>query len=99
MSIVNRIKDLCYEKEISIASLEKYLGFGNGSIYRWDKNSPTIEKVTKVADYFNVSVDYLLNKTDSKFSDLSKGSLDNLQLNTRDKKDIAKNLIKNIFQE
>ena len=98
MSIVNRIKDLCYEKEISIASLEKYLGFGNGSIYRWDKNSPTIEKVTKVADYFNVSVDYLLNKTDSKFSDLSKGSLDNLQLNTRDKKDIAKNLEKIIAE-
>ena len=98
MSIVNRIKDLCYEKEISIASLEKYLGFGNCSIYRWDKNSPTIEKVTKVADYFNVSVDYLLNKTDSKFSDLSKGSLDNLQLNTRDKKDIAKNLEKIIAE-
>jgi len=92
--MVNKIKDLCYEKGISVATLEKHLGFGNGSIYRWDKNSPTIEKVTKVADYFNVSVDYLLSKNSSKFSNLSKESLNHSQLNERDKRDIAKNLEK-----
>ena len=66
MTIVGRIKDLCFEKAMSIAALEKQLGFGNGSVYRWDKNSPTIEKVAKVADYFNVSIDYLLGKTQNR---------------------------------
>lgn len=95
MSIVRIIKDLCYEKGISVGMLEKQLCFGNGSIYRWDKNSPTIEKVTKVADYFNISVDYLLGKSDEKHgTPHSKNDLDLAGINKRDKRDIAKNLEK-----
>lgn len=55
----DRIQKLCRNNSISIAKLEKDLGFGNGSIYKWEKSSPSIEKVQKVASYFNVSFDYL----------------------------------------
>ena len=40
------------------------LGFSKGAISYWDTNFPSIDKVHKVADYFNVSVDYLLGRTD-----------------------------------
>lgn len=47
-----------------ISKLEKELEFGNGAIYRWDKNTPSIDKVLKVAKYFEVSVDSLLEEND-----------------------------------
>lgn len=93
MTIVGRIKDLCYEKDMSVAALEKQLSFGNGSVYRWDKNSPTIEKVAKVADYFNVSIDYLLGKTENRghYTDPT-NTLHDPRLSKKDQKDIAKKL-------
>ncbi len=60
MSLVENIKFLCALKGTSIPKLEKELGFGRGAIYNWDTNSPSIDKVQKVADYFEVSVDDLL---------------------------------------
>lgn len=40
------------------------LGLGKNSITRWDENKPSVDRVQKVADYFGVSVDYLLGRTD-----------------------------------
>jgi hypothetical protein len=54
------IKSLCDEKGINIFTLEKTLGIANGNIRRWDVSKPNIEKVAAVADYFGVTVDYLL---------------------------------------
>ena len=56
MGIVENIKELCVENNMSIPKLEKELGFGNGAIYTWRKGSPSIDKVRKVAEYFNVAV-------------------------------------------
>ncbi len=60
MSMLVNIQVLCKEHGISVPSLEKELGFGKGSIYKWDKNSPSIDKLQKVADYFEVSVERIL---------------------------------------
>ncbi|WP_138751883.1 helix-turn-helix transcriptional regulator [Paenibacillus sinopodophylli] len=60
MSIVENIRVLCKDAKTSIPKLEKELGFGNGAIYNWDKNSPSIDKIQKVADHFKVSVDIVL---------------------------------------
>lgn len=63
--LYQRIKALCKRKGISIAKLESELGFGNASIKKWkDTSSPSVDKIIKVASYFDVSVDYLLNRTD-----------------------------------
>ena len=59
MGIVYRIKVLCLEKEMSIGDLEEKLGFSKGSIYKWEKNSPSFDKIIKVAEFFDVSIDYL----------------------------------------
>lgn len=60
MSIVENIRSRCKLVNISIPKLEKELGFGNGAIYNWDRNSPSFDKLQKVAEYFKVSTDYLV---------------------------------------
>ena len=54
---------LCKGKGISISKLEKETGLGNGTVVRWEKSSPSVENVKKVADYFQVSVDYLISQS------------------------------------
>lgn len=61
--IVERIRQLAEERKISLAELERKLNLANSSIRKWDKGNPGIDKVEKVADFFNVSTDYLLGKT------------------------------------
>ena len=63
--LYQRIKTLCEKRGISISKLESELGFGNSSIKKWERvSSPSIDKIIKVASYFDVSVDYLLGRTD-----------------------------------
>lgn len=66
MSLVQKIKMLCDEKKISIAELERKLDFANSSIRKWDERTPGVDKIQKVADYFDVSTDYLLGRTDKR---------------------------------
>ena len=51
-----KIKRLAAKEGISIASLEKKLNIGNGTIRKWNEASPTFENVFKVAKYFDVSI-------------------------------------------
>lgn len=62
MSIVTTIQDLCNKNNITFYNLEQTLGFGNGTIRRWNDNIPKTDRLIKVANYFNVSVDYLLDR-------------------------------------
>lgn len=66
MNTYEIIKELAREKKISIRQLEIDLGFSNGYFSKWKKVSPNSEGLQKVADYFNVSVDYLLGRTEKK---------------------------------
>lgn len=60
MSMVENIKSICEVRGFSIPKLEKVLGFSKGSMYNWDTNSPSVEKVQKVADFFRVSLNYII---------------------------------------
>lgn len=62
--MVDLIKFLCNKKGITVSALGVELGLGKNSITRWDENKPSVDRVQKVADYFGVSVDYLLGRTD-----------------------------------
>ena len=66
LSLLNIITQLIKEKGYTIAKIEKELDFGNGAIRRWDTSSPSCDKLVKLADFLNVSVDYLLGRTDIK---------------------------------
>ena len=58
MSIKERVKDLCKEKGISLNKLEQEIGVASGYLSKLD--NPGIKTVKLIADYFNVSVDYLM---------------------------------------
>lgn len=60
MSLVKNIQSLCRTYNTSIPKLEKLFEFSNGSMYNWDTNTPSIDKVQKVAKYFKVSTDFLM---------------------------------------
>ena len=61
--MVERINKLIaqYGGGLTITELERRLGFSRGSIAKWDISLPNIERVDKVAKFFGVSIDYLLN--------------------------------------
>lgn len=61
-TIVDRIRALANAQGDSLPTLEMRLGLGNGTISRWSKSSPNTDKLAKVADHFNVSIDYLLGR-------------------------------------
>lgn len=51
---------MCSDKQIGIRGLEKELGFGDGTIYKWKSCDPAASKLKAVADYFGCTVDELL---------------------------------------
>lgn len=62
MSLVHKIRELCKQRKITVAELERQTGISNGQIRKWDSVTPGIDKLEKVADYFNVSMDFLLGR-------------------------------------
>ena len=69
MTLVERIKALCESHALTLAALERRLDFGNGTIRKWDNATPSGDKLAKVADFFCVTVDYLLGRGDAKKSE------------------------------
>lgn len=59
--LYEKIKKLADDRGVSINQIESNLGFSRGSIYKWDKNVPSVFKIKQVADYFDITVDSLIN--------------------------------------
>ena len=64
-STFERIKELCKKHGISLNALEEKLGYSRNTIYSLKKQKPNAERIAEIADYFNVSTDYLLGRTDN----------------------------------
>ena len=58
MEALDVIKQLCKEKGISISQLESDLEYGNGSLAK--AKSMSADRMFKIAQYFNVSMEYLM---------------------------------------
>lgn len=67
-SIVKRIEELCEEKEITMTYLESSTKIAQGSIRTWGRVKPSIDKIISVAKFFDVSTDYLLGLSESRYS-------------------------------
>lgn len=85
MLTYDTIRMLCKKKGVSITGTEKELGFAKGSLCKVNKSKPSMEKVQKLANYFGVTVDYLMSGNVT-----SKEK--NPELTARDERDIAKDL-------
>lgn len=60
MPIYGNVKRMCNKNGISVYALENAVGFPRSSICKWDVNTPGIDKVKTVADYFGCTVDDLI---------------------------------------
>lgn len=61
MSIVDRIQLIMRERGSTLKQLERDCGLGNGTIRRWEEQSPRLDKLEKVADFLQISIDYLVH--------------------------------------
>ena len=68
--MIERIKSLCEERNMNLTALERELGFGKSTMRKWERNAPAVDKVMLVADFFNVTVDYLIGRTDDRALDV-----------------------------
>lgn len=60
--IYDKIKELCKEKGVSVSSVERDAGLGNGAISKWNDVSPTVSNLQAVAKVLKVKVDTLLTE-------------------------------------
>ena len=60
-----KIKELADKRGISITKLEEDLGYSRNTIYKLKSQKPNAERISEIADYFRVSTDYLLGRTDN----------------------------------
>ena len=58
--LLQNIVSLCNERGITLAEAERSSGIAKGTMCRWGKNTPSVDKVKAVADFFGVTVDELL---------------------------------------
>ncbi len=74
MKLGDRIKKLREGKNISQKELAKELGVTDAmvSMYENDKKNPSLEVITKLAAFFNVSTDYLLGAETMQDSEMPK---------------------------
>jgi transcriptional regulator with XRE-family HTH domain len=73
MTLRERVKILCKEQKTSLNALETECGFAKGYASKLDKSTPNAENLRKIADFFHVSVDYLMTgkEPEQDFSDES----------------------------
>lgn len=90
MSTYEVIKQLCDEHGIALTALEKELGFGRGSLGKLKSGGTSAKRLQKIADYFDVPINYLMSGEASV-------NINNL-LSTKDERDIAKDM-ENIRQK
>lgn len=62
MSYIQNIRALCEAKNIPIGKLEMLCGFPQGTLARWARIVPQIDKFEKVADVLECSIDELCGR-------------------------------------
>ena len=60
-----KIKELAKKRGKSLGQVEEDLGYGRNSLYKIKNSTPNAERIAEIANYFNVSTDYLLGRTEN----------------------------------
>lgn len=63
-------QDLCARKGITVYRISKDIGIATSTFSDWKngKSTPKQDKLKKIADYFGVTVDYLMTGEESRYS-------------------------------
>ncbi len=90
----DRLKELRLKKGLTQEALAAHLNLPESTIRRYessDKNTPRRERLESIADFFNVSVDYLLGRNnDPSTYDIFSSLLNDPQISEDDKELIKK---------
>ena len=62
MTIFERIQELAKKKDKNLKEISLELGYSKNYLYTLKTKEPAADKLRVLADYFNVSVDYLLGR-------------------------------------
>lgn len=60
MTFYERLQERIKEKGETIKSTEKKCGMANATIQKWQKQSPRLENIEKVATFLDISIDWLV---------------------------------------
>lgn len=68
-SFSERLKELRSSKGLTMQQLGKEIGSTKGTISNLENGNkkPSLDMLIKLADYFNISIDYLVGRTDDPF--------------------------------
>ena len=58
--LIQRLKDTATERGVTFNRIERECGLGNGTIKRWGEQSPRLDRLVVVAQFLEVSLDYLV---------------------------------------
>ncbi|WP_084007550.1 helix-turn-helix domain-containing protein [Leuconostoc mesenteroides] len=63
---MNRLRELRNERGLTLRELGYVINTSNQNISNWEvgRSSPNIEYLIKLANYFHVSIDYLVGRID-----------------------------------
>lgn len=64
-STLEKIKELALKRGISLQKVAEDLGYSINYLYTLKEKIPKSDRLQEIADYFNVSTDYLLGRTDN----------------------------------
>ena len=78
---------LLMERGVTAYKVAKATGISTGSMTDWKKgrSAPKVDKLQKIADYFGVTVDYLMTGKEE-------GTATNSELTAKDEREIGKDL-------
>ena len=60
-----KVRELARKKGLSLNQDEEKLGYSKNTLYSLKRQKVSSERLQQIADYFNVSTDYLLGRTDN----------------------------------
>lgn len=60
-----KIKELAKKRGKALGQVEEDLGYGRNTLYKIKNSTPNAERIAEIANYFDVSTDYLLGRTDN----------------------------------
>lgn len=74
----NRLKALRLEEGLTAEELSVKLGFARTTYSNWESGirEPNMDIIIKIADFYNVTVDYLLGRADHKEGAIACGNVD-----------------------
>ena len=97
-NIADRIKVIAKKKNISMKSLLENVGLGINTMANMKASVPKADNLAKIADYLDVSVDYLLGRTDDPLGGVSGEPAQDLIIYSRDGKTVKKKMSKDAMR-